>query len=965
MYTFYRHPDMHQHRSGSACLRIITILILCTLLLSGIAAAATQSVTVQRIADDGKTILLERTVDYRWMEQNLPVIGDGTTHIYLQGPVFEGDRWDPKESVNVETKDNGAVRGTAVTELAKLVGGIPPESSVKIISADGWNKVFSSDYIISPESRMGPMFLAWEKDGKDVSRGYSDGMRLLWWPDTSINEWGYHVFGVADMKATLKEEEWYFYNDQYPTTTGISAQNVAKIQILTEEEIVTEKEIQTFPIIVSGTINGSIVATRSDAEPKTLVSTSEVTVSLPVPANSVRGLVSVMYTDGKTGLSSSSSPITVTVPGSGTATRQYFDPTTRPAKQIGMDVFEVTSPAPGTLQITVAKDTDPKIDRVVVTGVSGIFWCEDASLPERHYWIAEGNDRLDPDIDREEQITRAEITGNLAGNQALTNATLTLIAANLGNDRKTQTFLRIGEEEFPNAVTGEKDRITIGTVSLDDLTLRLPQTIEFGSMGSGSSTTPMENHYIIVQAEVVSSLPEPATTPVPEATYRENVTLSPAVTPLPDDTIPEKISSGSGELSLIDQILSFLRNLIGLEPLPLETSRTPVIAPTVPTPAPTQVTVKTTLTVRSDPAEALISLNGTYTGKVTPYTFTDLAPGTYTITLTRTGLLPYEEQITLTGKQTIAATLTPESHGTSLLYYGKPLDDKEYTRAAGFYVTSSPSSQDILLNGKVINQKTPDIIAGFREGTYTIGIDPASRLLTTESSVFVPEDIILPVTFDGSNPGTQELSFGSRTYDGMPYTVNGKSYRGTLPEIRESEIVRYLNIRTPDAYLSFARTQIPDLNSIQPQNQNMHDLAVTSDPEGAAILIDGWTTGYHTPYTITNLSDGFHTVAISLPGYLPDQKELYLAPTSGGTEVSFKQASYETGLLEIDSNVPGSKVYIYGRNTGKTTPVIISGLPIGTISVKVTAPNGESKTHDQIVIIPKVTTKATFNFEGH
>ena len=78
-----------------------------------------------RLAADGTTVLGERTVDYRWLETNLPVRGDGVTHYYHQGPTFDdAGLWDPTESKNVEDKYIGVVRGTAVRDLCRLVGGM-------------------------------------------------------------------------------------------------------------------------------------------------------------------------------------------------------------------------------------------------------------------------------------------------------------------------------------------------------------------------------------------------------------------------------------------------------------------------------------------------------------------------------------------------------------------------------------------------------------------------------------------------------------------------------------------------------------------------------------------------------------------------------------------------------------------------------------------------------------------------
>ena len=73
-----------------------------------------------KYANDGTTILNETTKTYQWMEANLPVLGDGVTHYYHQGPVFVDDpnevteqqaRWNPDEDTNVLEKDMGAVKG--------------------------------------------------------------------------------------------------------------------------------------------------------------------------------------------------------------------------------------------------------------------------------------------------------------------------------------------------------------------------------------------------------------------------------------------------------------------------------------------------------------------------------------------------------------------------------------------------------------------------------------------------------------------------------------------------------------------------------------------------------------------------------------------------------------------------------------------------------------------------------------
>ena len=58
----------------------------------------TTQLHIVKYANDGTTILNETTKTYQWLEANLPVLGDGTTHYYSQGPTFNNsDLWDDEE----------------------------------------------------------------------------------------------------------------------------------------------------------------------------------------------------------------------------------------------------------------------------------------------------------------------------------------------------------------------------------------------------------------------------------------------------------------------------------------------------------------------------------------------------------------------------------------------------------------------------------------------------------------------------------------------------------------------------------------------------------------------------------------------------------------------------------------------------------------------------------------------------
>jgi hypothetical protein len=206
-------------------------------------AAATTEVHIVRYAPDGTTALTETTVNYTWMETNLPVLGDGTTHYYHQGPTFnESDLWDPAEYQNVESRDYGAVKGTAVRDLCGLVGGMGPNDTLRVKAEDGFYKNFSYATVYAGDLEKATMGLAWyvgedsvtgDPQGSGYVPEYYDGMRLIFFADTSTNPWGRHVFGDNDMKETLPEDEWHLFSGKWPSTSGLSIKQVSDLEIYT------------------------------------------------------------------------------------------------------------------------------------------------------------------------------------------------------------------------------------------------------------------------------------------------------------------------------------------------------------------------------------------------------------------------------------------------------------------------------------------------------------------------------------------------------------------------------------------------------------------------------------------------------------------------------------------------------------------------------------------------------------
>jgi hypothetical protein len=240
-------------RTGLSLIFVVVILLalLPTVILPAQAATGgTTSVTVTKYASDGTTVIAQVTVTYTQMKDHaydLPVMGDGVTHYYHQGPVFIDDpdeateqalRWNPAEDTNVQEKDYGALRGTNIADLCDLVGGMADGEELKVKARDGWSKMFAYKNVYDYSSREGPMVLTWEKNGLYPDTGYTEGMRLVWFADTGVNPWGIHAFGVWDWHEAADEKYWYYYlqgGEKYPTTTGLSGQYVSEIIIYSNE----------------------------------------------------------------------------------------------------------------------------------------------------------------------------------------------------------------------------------------------------------------------------------------------------------------------------------------------------------------------------------------------------------------------------------------------------------------------------------------------------------------------------------------------------------------------------------------------------------------------------------------------------------------------------------------------------------------------------------------------------------
>ncbi|MBZ5704240.1 MAG: PEGA domain-containing protein [Acidobacteriia bacterium] len=100
-------------------------------------------------------------------------------------------------------------------------------------------------------------------------------------------------------------------------------------------------------------------------------------------------------------------------------------------------------------------------------------------------------------------------------------------------------------------------------------------------------------------------------------------------------------------------------------------------------------------------------------------------------------------------------------------------------------------------------------------------------------------------------------------------------------------------------------------------------LTVNSTPEGAQLHIDGRNeAGWMTPYNLTGLTPGQHTVTVTKPGYASETRTIEVASASKSFLVV--QLAPLSAAASLASDPAGAAIFLDGKDTGRVTPVQIS-----------------------------------------
>jgi serine/threonine protein kinase len=100
-------------------------------------------------------------------------------------------------------------------------------------------------------------------------------------------------------------------------------------------------------------------------------------------------------------------------------------------------------------------------------------------------------------------------------------------------------------------------------------------------------------------------------------------------------------------------------------------------------------------------------------------------------------------------------------------------------------------------------------------------------------------------------------------------------------------------------------------------------MAIDSTPQGAQVQLDGKTdSSWITPFTLSGLNAGQHTVTFSKAGYSTDTRTVDVA--SGSKAFVLSHLTQLMATLSVTSSPTGANIYIDGKDTGKLTPAQVS-----------------------------------------
>ena len=421
------------------------------------------------------------------------------------------------------------------------------------------------------------------------------------------------------------------------------------------------------------------------------------------------------------------------------------------------------------------------------------------------------------------------------------------------------------------------------------------------------------------------------------------------------------------------------------------------------------------LTILSTPSEAEVTVDGNAAG-VTPITGRELGAGTHAIRITMAGYEPYQTEKELrAGEQgAVDATLTPvpvtpvpttraTTRVTEVPTTSPPAPcigcDKGWIRV-NCNVNGATVSYDDLSSGCTISGGSCDTEVGttstpFR--TFTVQ-KPGYKLFTGSVTSWPAKGGTVnlyatlnpePTPSYGNIQVTSHPSGAVVTLDGGSWQYTPATFTSVSAGASHSLQISMSGYQPygTSAYVTAGQTATVNAylvpNTPYPQTGS---LTIVTAPKGADIYVDGNYIA-ESPYVVTNLAPGSHTLRLHKAGY--DEYSSLVTIVSGQQtplSYTFTPQQMTVGSIEVASTPAGSSLYLDGNYMGQTPSgsyfdltsilpgyhtilirltdyrdytqtVYVKGGQVATVNAQLT-PNGPSPTPDTTGEILVVSTPA-------
>ena len=318
------------------------------------------------------------------------------------------------------------------------------------------------------------------------------------------------------------------------------------------------------------------------------------------------------------------------------------------------------------------------------------------------------------------------------------------------------------------------------------------------------------------------------------------------------------------------------------------------------------------MAVTSEPKGATIIINNVEQPQTTDFTVDNLSPGKYAVTVEKRYYHPYVEEIEI-------------SPGAFTTIHAKLKPDFGYLK-----ISTNLSEADIFLNGKFQGKGVVEF-PQIESGRYEIEAKANPYHSYSETITVIDGGRVEKMI--NLKPAFGRLQILSKPLEAN-INIDGKPYQNPVDIARMPSGTYNIRVTSTLYHPAEKIVSIEDGSFVHEEidlKPAFGKLILKSNPSGAEVLQGGVKKG-KTTLALDRLPSGEYYFTLKMDKYKP--KDISVIIRDGKTEKKTVDLAADFGLLNLTSNVYGSKVYLNGKFKGNT-PIEKMKVKPGSYSVKI------------------------------